>query len=207
MFGKFFSKEADFFNSFETHIQTTKEAAAAFALLIFDEKNREAITLIRDLEHRADHITHQCIERIHKTFITPFDQNDIYRLITRMDDIIDLIKGASECIITYRLLSIPIGIQQLTHVLISTIKELEKVLLAFCHKKKYAVLREHFSEIHQLENEGDTIMRQGLGILFDEEKDPLTVIKWKEVYENLENAIDTCEDVANIIEGIILETF
>lgn len=207
MFGKFFAKESDFFKCFEKHIHVTKQGAEVFTQLIASENKTQLIEEIRDLEHQADHITRKCVEMIHTTFITPFDQNDIYQLISRMDDIIDLIQDASECIILYRLSVIPPGIHQLSHVLKLIIAELERTLIAFCHHQKLTILREKFSTIHRLENDGDAVMRQALGALFDEEKDPLTVIKWKEVYENLEDAIDTCEDVANIIEGIMLETF
>lgn len=206
MFGRLFAKEADFFESFEKHMHLIKQAVKTFSLLISSPPEfQRHCEEIRNLEHQADEITHHCIEKIHKTFITPFDQEDIYRLISRLDDILDFIQGASECIILYKLTEMTPGVHQLSQTLTLIVQELDSVLQAFCRKQKYSALKERFHRIHQLETAGDHVMREALGHLFDDEKNPLLVIKWKEVYEDLENAIDTCEDVANIIEGIMLE--
>jgi len=195
-----------FFNFFEKHATISLEAAQLLAQFASSNpKPTDIFQRIKTFEHEADKVTQQCIEALHKTFITPMDRTDIYRLITTLDDIIDEIEDIAKLIVIYKFDHLRQDATQLAEILVASTNE---VLLAVKQLKKMKItetIRCHFVNINSLENEADTVFLQALGRLFDEENDAKTLIKWKEVYEHLEQAIDVCEDVSNIIEGIILE--
>jgi len=160
---------------------------------------------IHDIEHETDVITHRCVETLHKTFITPIDRDNIHRLITRMDDIMDFVEAASERIALYELTVMTPDVRDLADVLVRATQQVELALKGLRNLKSPQAILKVCIDINRLENESDQILRRAVAKLFKEEKDPIVVIKWKEIYENLENAADRCEDVANIIEGVILE--
>jgi predicted phosphate transport protein (TIGR00153 family) len=156
------------------------------------------------LEKEGDEITRQCIEDLHKTFITPFERNDIYHLMTRMDDILDAIEDVSARIVVYKLETRKKTIR-ITDILSTAIIELKKVVLGIRTKVSLEIMKPSLIHIHKLENEADDLSREAIGVLFEEEKNPIDLIKWKEIYEKLEEATDCCQSVANIIEGITME--
>ena len=160
---------------------------------------------ISDIEHETDTITHRCVEALHKTFITPIDRDSIHRLITRMDDVMDYVEAAAERIELYELTKMTSDCRDLADVLNRSAMQVEVAIRGLRTLKEPAATLKLCIDINRLENEADAILRRSVARLFKEEKDPITVIKWKEVYENLESATDRCEDVANIIEGVILE--
>jgi uncharacterized protein len=206
MFRRFLPYEASFFDYFEQHAALIIQTSEALSLLVAADANILLVaSRIEELEHQADNITHRCIEALHKTFITPFERNDIYRLITRMDDIIDFIKDAAACIVLYKLREMTQGVQELTGILVRAALEVEHALRGLRTIEDLDRIKGAFISIHRLENEADVVVRYAIGRLFEEEEDTRTLIKWKEVYDNLENAVDSCEAVANIIEGVILE--
>ena len=180
--------DASFFSHFEQQGQKTVEGCRAFLEMVENPTDLERrAERVKQIEHECDEITHAVVAGLHKTFITPIDRNDIYRLITKMDK--EMTKEAvdlARCLVS--------GAE---HVLgaVSGIRDLSK---------SEAILQ-HCIEVNRLENVADSILRGALARLFREEKDPIAVIKWKEIYETLESATDRCKDVANIIEGVLLE--
>ncbi len=206
MFGRFLPRETSFFDFFEEHAALTVEGAKEFLSLVSTGANIETkARRIHDIEHETDVITHRCVETLHKTFITPIDRDNIHRLITRMDDIMDFVEAASERIALYELTVMTPDVRDLADVLVRATQQVELALKGLRNLKNPQAILKVCIDINRLENESDQILRRAVAKLFKEEKDPIVVIKWKEIYENLENAADRCEDVANIIEGVILE--
>jgi predicted phosphate transport protein (TIGR00153 family) len=207
MFGRFLPRETSFYDFFEQHAALTIEGTKEFLSLVTTGANIAAkCRRISDIEHETDTITHRCVEALHKTFITPIDRDSIHRLITRMDDIMDYVEAASERIELYDLTIMTSDVRDLADVLYRSTQQVEQAMRGLRAMKDTQQTLKLCIDINRLENEADAILRRSVARLFKEEKDdPILVIKWKEVYENLENASDRCEDVANIIEGVILE--
>jgi predicted phosphate transport protein (TIGR00153 family) len=206
MLRRFLPREEDFFTLFERHAALTVEGAKQFVTLVTSAQNLRALAArIKEIEHETDVITHTCVERLHTTFITPFDRDDIHRLITRMDDVMDFVESASERIALYELHAMTEEVRDLAAVLVRATEAVARAVAGLRDLKRPQVILDHCIEVNRLENEGDEILRNAVAKLFKEGTDPLLVMKWKEVYEALENATDRCEDVANIIEGVVLE--
>jgi len=206
MFGRFLPKETSFFDFFEQHAALGVEGAKEFLSLASTGANVAAkAKRIKEIEHETDVVTHRCVEALHKTFITPIERDDIYRLITKMDDIIDFIEAASERIALYDMKEMTPEVKDLADVLVRAVQQIVVAVKGLRNMKHAGPVLQACVDVNRLENEGDTILRNALARLFKEERDPVTVIKWKEIYETLETATDRCEDVANIIEGVVLE--
>lgn len=207
MFKKWLPRTTSFFDFFEKHARVVVQGTNELVILLNENPDQipARTQQIKKYESEADTITHQCVEELHKTFITPFEREDIYRLIVHMDNIIDHVEAAAELILLYKLKEIMPEAKELAKVLFTATQELEKAIIGLRTQDSIKVMKERFILINHLENEGDIIVRNAVGRLFDEVQDTRTLIKWKEVYENLENGIDCCEDVSNIIEGVILE--
>ncbi len=206
MLRRLLPREEDFFTLFERHAALTVEGAKQFATLVVGDQNVRALAArIKEIEHEADVITHTCVERLHTTFITPFDRDDIHRLITRMDDVMDFVESASERMALYELREMTQEVRDLAAVLVRATEAVARAVAGLRNVRGAHGILEHCIEVNRLENEGDEILRNAVAKLFKENADPLLVMKWKEVYEALENATDRCEDVANIIEGVVLE--
>jgi uncharacterized protein len=206
MFGRFLPRETSFFDFFEQHAALTIEGTKEFLSMVTTGANIAAkCRRISDIEHETDTITHRCVEALHKTFITPIDRDSIHRLITRMDDIMDYVEAAAERIELYEISSMTSDVRDMADVLHRSAQQVELAIRDLRALKDTQHTLKLCIDINRLENECDAILRRSVARLFKEEKDPIMVIKWKEIYENLENASDRCEDVANIIEGVILE--
>ncbi len=208
MFGKLLPKNLLFFDLFEKHASLTVQASHTLLLIFLEGKIdlKNEINTIKVLEHQADGITHQCHEAIRMSFITPLKQEDIFHLISRMDDIIDGINEAFEYCLIYKISSFPPASIELVRLLVAACEQVEVLVKGLRNRKKQAAfLRQSILQIHEIENKGDIVIREALAKLFEDEQDIRLLIKWKEIYEVLENSIDFCEDVSNVIEGIILE--
>lgn len=206
MFGRFLPRETSFFDFFEEHAGLTIEGTKEFLSMVTTGANISAkCRRISDIEHETDTITHRCVEALHKTFITPIDRDQIHRLITRMDDIMDYVEAAAERIELYELSTMTADVRDLADALHRAANQVEGAVRGLRTLKEPQATLKLCIDINRLENETDAILRRSVARLFKDEKDPILVIKWKEVYENLESAADRCEDVANIIEGVILE--
>lgn len=206
MFGRLLPRETSFFDLFERHAALTVEGTKEFLSLVSTAANITAkAKRIAEIEHETDVITHQCVEALHRTFITPIERDDIYRLIARMDDVMDFVEAAAERLVLYEITVMTPEVVDLADVLVRAMQDVEQALKGLRDMKHSQAIIQKCIDVNRLENEGDAILRMAVARLFREEKDPIVVIKWKEIYENLESASDRCEDVANIIEGVILE--
>lgn len=200
-------KEKSFFDFFEKHIYIAIDASQELlALLSADKAAPEIIQRIQQLEHQADAITHECVDSLHKTFITPFERNDIYRLISAMDDVVDYIEEIASRIATYKIEKVNKEAKDMATLLVQCTHTLAQAVNGLRHLKNSEEVHHSFINISQLEKQADTTVRQAIAKLFEEQRDAIVIIKWKEIYENIEEAIDCCEDVSNIIEGIIMES-
>ncbi len=205
MIKKIFPKEIDFFEMFKKASENVNRGAASLVDMMGNFEAAETRAKeIYEAEQEGDMITHEVMRRLNKTFITPLDREDIHALISRLDDVLDLIWASADRAVLFRLNNPPPEAVDLSKTLHETTEIISKAIN--CLKdKKYSYIQEYCIEINRLENRGDRIFREALVKLFDNIKDPILVIKWKEVFEHLEDASDTCEDVANILEGIVLK--
>jgi predicted phosphate transport protein (TIGR00153 family) len=202
---RIFPKEIDFFEIFDKAASNLTKATSLLVSLMENFDNLEARAKeIYEVEQDGDMLTHDIMKKLNRTFITPIDREDIHALASRMDDILDLVWGGVDRMIVFKIaeptpqaVELAKDLHQTTEVLQKTIKELRA--------KNYSHVQEHCIEINRLENRIDRIFRDALGKLFDDMKDPLLIIKWKEIYEHLEDASDRCEDVANVLESIVLK--
>ncbi|MBI4205710.1 MAG: DUF47 domain-containing protein [Betaproteobacteria bacterium] len=206
MFGRLIPREGRFFDFFNEHAELIVQGSRELAALMAsgDDLERRAHN-IESIEKRADKVTRSTIELLHRTFITPIDREDIHQLITRMDDILDLLEDSAQLMFLYAV-SHPTP----------EAKKLADICVACCDKVKSAVAllpnMDHAAEImvlcgemDRLESEADHVMRAAIARLFRDEPDVRELIKLRSVYEHLETVTDRCEDVANIIQGIVLE--
>ena len=206
MFEKLMPRKMAFFDFFDHQAEKIIEGCKALSDLLENYVDvTDKAKRIKAIEHEGDVITHQCIEMLHKQFITPLERDDIHRLISRMDDILDLTEAVSQRLSIYEVTSVPDEAKQLGRVLIFGVERMAKAVKGLRDMKNAPQILAECIEINRIENEADTILRAAIGKLFKTEKDPLTVMKWKELFETLEEATDLCEDVANIVEGIVLE--
>lgn len=157
---------------------------------------------IRESEHRGDEISHEIGHRLEATFVTPFDREDIYALISALDDVLDFIEEAADTFVLYRIdAPTSTAVDQAAII----VKQAEILHEALVHLQGFKDLDRYWIEVHRLENEGDQLVRAAIARLFDEERDPLNVLKWKDIYGLLEATIDKAEDAANIIERITIK--
>ncbi len=206
MLSRILPRETSFFDFFEQHAKLTSEGMREFKALVSVGGNIVAkAKRIKEIEHETDTVTHRCVEALHKTFITPFERDHIYNLITKMDDVIDNVEATAERIVLYDVTEMRSEIGDMADVLVRCSQQVEKAVHALRSMKDAAPILQICVEINQLENEADAILRVALARIFKEEKDCLMVMKWKEIFEYLESASDRCEDVAQIIEGVVLE--
>lgn len=206
MFGRLMPTEGKFFDLFNQHADLcVKGAREMLGLMTSFDDLENRVHAIESIEKQADKITYTTVDLLHKTFITPIDRDDIHKLITKMDDILDMMEDAGQTVSLYDL-----------HSVTPEAKRLAELVLACCEKVKEAVaLLSNMNnardivgiceEIDRLESDADHVMRAAMSKLFRDEPDVRNLIKMKAIYEILETVTDRCEDVANIIEGIIVE--
>ena len=207
MFGRFFPTEGKiFFELFERHASKTLEAARLLQAMLKNPVDlSDQARRIKEVEHEGDVITHRAVETLHRTFVTPIDRGDIHRLISRLDDVLDLIDATAERVWLYGINSINREACDLADTLVNAVSEVSRAMVGLRDLKNREGLLQVCMEINRYENQGDTLLRSAVARLFQDSKDPLLVIKWKDIFEFLEDAIDRCEDVANIVEGVVLE--
>jgi hypothetical protein len=200
-----FPKDIDFFEVFDRDsLNITKASVLLVAFMEKFDRLEERAKEIYEVEQEGDILTHEIMKKLNKTFITPIDREDLHALASSLDDILDLIWAAADRMVVFKL-------TEATSEAIAMAKELQtttEVIHKAIHKlkdKPYSHVQEYCIEINRLENRIDRIFRDALGKLFEEIKDPILIIKWKEIYEHLEDASDKCEDVANVLEAIVLK--
>lgn len=160
---------------------------------------------IEGVESIGDEIAHKIMEKLNTTFITPMDREDIHALSSALDDILDYINATAQRLQLYRVSAITDDACKLANVILRASEETAALVESMENLKDTKRLKSRWIEVNRLENEGDKVSRQAIAGLFEKEKDPIEVIKWKEIYEHLETAIDKCEDAANIVEAVVLK--
>ena len=206
MLGRLMPREGNFYNLFNAHAQRILDGSRELSEMIgrFSELDAHA-QRIDAAERAADKITHECITLLHKTFITPFDRDQIHQLITAMDDILDLIQDVAESIALYDLRTITPEARQLAEICHMCCERVAAVVGMLTNVKKSEAILKCCEEIDRLESDADRVMRAGVSKLFREENDLKQVMKLRVIYDLLESITDRCEDVANVVEGIVLE--
>jgi predicted phosphate transport protein (TIGR00153 family) len=202
----FLPREQKFFDLFE---ESAKNISAGAMLLKEMLDNWQFIDSrvaeITEMEHTGDTITHQIISMLHRTFVTPFDREDIALLAHTMDDIIDFVHAAADSMFIYKISSPTKRAQELADVIVQGAAEMEKAVAGLRKKSEFKNMLVHCVEMNRLENAADRIYRAAIGELFDDTSDIAKIIKWREIYEHMESATDRCEDVANVLEGVALK--
>jgi hypothetical protein len=196
-------REEKFYDDFKLMADELRRGARLLeAMLAVDPPIADNAHEIKEVEHKCDFLTHEIIQRLNKTFVTPIDREDIHELARTLDDVMDAIDNAASLIPLYRIDKVLPGARELTRIIIQQTDEIRAAVEALeAHK---GVL-ERAIEINRLENEADRIHREAIGRLFDQETNPMTVMKWKELYDLLEEATDACEDVANLLENVVVK--
>ena len=198
--------EEKFFDLFEELVNKIEEGGELFLDVVEHyEYSEPKIVRLKEMEHEADVITHKTYEKMHKTFLTPIDREDIYALVNKMDSILDMIEASAARMSLYKVKVPAKEIIEQAKILNKSIKKVKHIVHSMRNMKNAKMIIDSCVEINTLENEGDIIMRMTMTRLFEQEKDPIELIKWKEIFERIEEAIDVCEDVSNIVEGIVLK--
>lgn len=196
-------KEEKFFDMFIEMAENIREGAILLEKMLAQEEGRRDIAdSIKTLEHKGDRMTHDLITKLNKTFIVPIDREDIYSLSSTIDDVLDLTESVARRLILFKIERIGEGSPQLSHLLVRATSE---IVSAVAELRNGMKVLDHCIEINRLEDEADHVYHEALAKLFDVEKDPINLIKRKELLETLETALDKCEDVANVIEGIVVK--
>lgn len=203
---RLFPKEENFFKYLEDLANKVEEGGRFLLEMTKNLDYSEAkAARLKELEHEADVITHTTYEKLHKTFLTPIDREDLYALLNKMDSIMDDIESTGLCICMYKVTKYNAEIIKQVEILFQTIQKGKEIIFNLHDMKNAQVILDGCVEIHALENAGDTVMRNTIKNLFIQEKDAIELLKWKEIFERIEEAIDTCDTVSNIIEGIVLK--
>ncbi|MDY7572926.1 DUF47 domain-containing protein [Actimicrobium sp. CCI2.3] len=206
MFGRLMPSEGKFFELFNQHAELCVKGAREMVGLMtnFDDLDIR-VHAIEAIEKEADKVTHNTIEMLHKTFVTPLDRDDIHQLITRMDDILDLLEDAAQTISLYDIKAITPEAKRLAELCLSCAEKVQAAVALLPNMNNSRAIMDLCTEIDRLESDADHVMRAAMSKLFRDEPDVRNLIKLKAIYEILETVTDRCEDVANIIEGIVLE--
>ncbi|HEX8171291.1 MAG TPA: DUF47 family protein [Thermoanaerobaculia bacterium] len=196
-------REEKFYDDFKAMADQLRHGARLLEqMLATDPPVADKAHEIKEVEHQCDFLTHGIIQRLNKTFVTPIDREDIHELARTLDDVMDAIDNAASLFALYRIERIRVGARELTRVIIQQTDEVRAAVEAL--EKRNGVL-ERTIEINRLENEADRIHNASVGQLFDEEPNPIVVMKWKEIFDLLEDATDRCEDVANLLENVVVK--
>ncbi|HSF04528.1 MAG TPA: DUF47 family protein [Methylomirabilota bacterium] len=199
-----FPRELRFYDLFEQQAQHIQHAAGLLHDLVHNFMDaRVKLHAIKEVEHQGDQITHEVVRRLNTTFITPLDREDIHALASRLDDVLDYIEAAAERLVVYRIKEPTAASRAMAQVIVEIARATDRAVR--CLRTMDPGFHEQAVEVNRLENSADNLLRDSLAELFEQQADPIEVIKWKEIYETMEIVTDRCEDVANVIEGIILK--
>jgi predicted phosphate transport protein (TIGR00153 family) len=196
-------REERFYNDFQALADELKRGARLLEdMLAPDHPKWDTADEIKEVEHKCDFLTHEIIQRLNRTFVTPLDREDIHALARSLDDVMDAIDASATLVRLYRLDTVRFGARELAQIVTASTQQVRLALEAL---EQHKGLITHAVEINRLENEADRVHQQAVSRLFDDERDPLVVIKWKETLDLLEDATDRCEDVANVLEGVMVK--
>jgi len=202
----FIPREEKFFDLFEQGTQNMVKAARKLKELVDVWENVEGkVGEITRLEHEGDTITHQIMAQLHRTFVTPFDREDIALLAHVLDDVTDFIHAAADAMLLYKVDSPSQRARELADIIVQAAAEVERAMPQLRHHGELKQILPRCVEINRLENMADRVFRSAMAELFDDSTDFAYVIKWRQIYEHMEEATDRCEDVANVLEGVALK--
>jgi predicted phosphate transport protein (TIGR00153 family) len=182
--------------------ELTQGAKLLEEMLASDPPVMDKADEIKEIEHKCDFLSHEIYQRLHRTFVTPIDREDIHALTRSLDDVMDTIDATAGYVRLYCVRTVRFGARELARVISDSTKAVRLAMQGLEPRKGVA---EHVVEINRLENEGDRLHLEAVRRLFDEERDPILLFKWKEIFDRLEDATDRCEDVADVIEGVVLK--
>ena len=206
MFQRLMPKSDEFFDDFDAQCAVTVEGAKMLFALLSDYRDVAArVQALKEVEHKGDEVTHRAFNRLHQQFITPFDRTQIHSLLGRIDDVLDMTNAAAARLHYYEIQTSLPDATELARLLVLSAEKVREVVAALRLIKQPQQILDGCKEIKKLESQADEALRSGMGRLFKSGVDPLTVIKWKEIYDLIETATDKCLSVANIIEGVVLE--
>ena len=198
-------RDTKFFDLFAQMTGNLGEAARVLKKTLEDFREvEERVRLLKEIEHRGDEMTHNILTKLNQTFITPFDREDIHQLASSLDDVLDFTYAAGVRLTMYKITSAPEAAPKLADILVRQTDQLSQAMGRL--EKNHDHVLENCVEINRLENEADQVARTAIAVLFDKEKDPISLIKLKELFEVLETATDKAEDVANVLEGVVLKS-
>ncbi|OFX18034.1 MAG: phosphate transport regulator [Armatimonadetes bacterium RBG_16_58_9] len=199
-------REEKFFDLFNEQAATVLEGARLLRDFFEDYTDVEQKRMkIEKTESHGDEICHRIVEKLNTTFITPMDREDIHSLSSALDDILDFVNASAQRMGLYHVRTVKPDAKALTNIILRAAEETLALTESLSNMKNVKSMKERWIEVNRLENEGDKVSRAAIAGLFENEKDPIEVIKWKEIYEHLEMAIDKCEDAANIVESVVLK--
>jgi predicted phosphate transport protein (TIGR00153 family) len=202
----FLPKDSNFFVLFNKQAQFAVDAAVLFAEMAAQGTfDTETVQKMRDIEHNADEVAHEIMSRLNKTFITPFDREDIHALACALDDVIDMIYTISNRMRVYKIIERDSDLMEFSAVIEKSVRTLACAVEGLLDTKNPEATLKSCIEVNRLENVGDTMRDAILTNLFETATDPIYLIKWKEIYQFAENVLDICEDVAHIVESIIVK--
>ena len=197
-------REVKFYAMFTEMAQNATDGARLLTEILRDDADvANRVQRLKAIEHRGDDLTHELLTKLNQTFITPFDREDIHKLATSIDDVLDFVWGAGERLVIYKITAPPPAAADLASVIV---RQCEELTAAVSLLEKNQRLVPHLVEINRLENEADLVSRGAIGALFEHERDPITLIKIKELFEVLERATDKAEDAANVLEAVVLKS-
>ena len=207
MLEKLFPKEVGFFDLMEKHAVETLNGARTFQSMLQEMPEISGkVKRIEEIEHECDSIVHMTEELLHKTFITPIDRDDIHLLVYNLDNVMDSVNTCAERIQLFEIRDVFKESSELAKVLCAAMEEVKKgVFLLRNVRKTGPEILKACVEVHRLENEGDGLFQHGIARLFKADSDPLYVMKWKDILETMEKSIDRCEDIADTLNGIVIE--
>jgi predicted phosphate transport protein (TIGR00153 family) len=196
-------REARFFDDFVAMAEQIRLGAMMLEDMLAPERPIwDKADQIKEVEHKCDFITHEIIQRLHRTFVTPLDREDIHNLARSLDDVMDAIDASASVVRLYSIELVRVEARELARIIKASADEMVKALKALERRNGVA---EPAVEINRLENEADRIHQTAVRRLFQEERDPIEIMKWKEIFDFLEESTDRCEDVANVVEGIVVK--
>ncbi len=202
----FMPREEKFFGLFEESAHNMVKTAQGLKRLTDSwEDVEKRVSEITELEHQGDTITHQIMEQLHRTFITPFDREDIALLAHTLDDVVDFIHAAADAMLLYKVNSPSQRTKELADIIVQATTEVERAMPRLRHRAELKQILPYCVEINRLENAADRVYRSAIAELFDDSTDVAQTINWREIYEHMETATDRCEDVANVLEGVALK--
>ncbi len=203
----FLPKKVDFLDLFDRASANIVQGVKYFREILEDPTDLAAkVEKLKAFEHEGDRITHEALNKLNATFITPFDREDIHSLATRLDDILDSADTAAQRLFVYHISKVPPQLKSLADLLVASAEEVHKAVVVLHDSKRHKEAMVACVEINRLENDADALHREALGELFANTPDAIEVLKLKDLYAFIEDATDRCEDVANTIETIILKS-